>query len=68
MGVFHKSPGQIIRSVFDGVNKAIRVISYRDDAQKNIDAKNEALLQDIVKQLKIINLYLEEISEFEIDK
>lgn len=67
-GPFHPSIRQIIRQVFDSVNDAIRVVSYRDDSKKSQDAQNIILLKEIIEQLKILNLYLSEISEIEFDE
>jgi hypothetical protein len=67
-GPFHPSIRQIVRQAFDSVNDAIRVISYRDDSKKSQDAQNIILLKEIVEQLKILNLYLSEMSEIEFDE
>lgn len=67
-GLFHPSIRQIVRQAFDSVNDAIRVISYRDDSKKSQDAQNIILLKEIIEQLKILNLYLSEMSEVEFDE
>lgn len=62
MNKFHDSPGQIIRKVFNLTKNAITVDISGDYAKKEL-----SLLKDILGELKIMNTYLSEITEEEIE-
>ena len=65
---FNPSKSQIIRRVFDSVNDAFMVNLFRDSSRTSEALSKLSLLEEIVKELKIINLYLAEISNIEVDE
>ena len=63
---FHKSPGQIIKNVYDPDNKKIKVDSSSVFKNNNI-LDQTIFLENILKELRAINFHLSNITNDEIN-
>lgn len=61
-GVFHESPSQIIRRIFNSKKDSVTVLIESEQAQ----AQN-TVMKEILFELKKMNMYLAELSDVEID-
>lgn len=60
--IFHESPSQIIRRVFNSKKDSITVSISSDQAQEQV-----IIMKEILFELKKMNMILSEVSDMEID-